>query len=41
MTMVQLDALSRGFDCLNRLIGEVAVTILLIFFHSYIWFLLI
>lgn len=41
MTMVKLGALSRGFDCLNRLIDEVTVTILLIFLHSYIWFVLI
>ena len=41
MTMLQLGTLSRGFDCLNWLIDEVTVTILLIFLHSYIWFVLI
>lgn len=40
MTMLQLSALSRGFDCLNQLIDEVTVTILLIFLHGYVWFVL-
>lgn len=39
--MLQLSALSRGFDCLNWLSDEVTVTILLIFLHSYVWFVLI
>lgn len=41
MTMLQLSALSRGFDCLNWLIDEECVTILLIFLRSYVWFVLI
>lgn len=34
-------ALPRGFDCLNWLIDEVTVTMLLMFLHSYVWFVLI
>lgn len=41
MTMLQLSALPRGFDRLNWWIDEVTVTILLMFLHSYVWFVLI
>lgn len=40
MTMQHLSVLSREFDCLNWLTDEVTVTILLIYFCSYAWFVL-